>query len=136
MIDRSRPDTITHERVCRGRQGINGNQHHDVNTTYDIRHRQLPLPQMLHSDKEHKPSSDRQEILQHREHGNIQHPFQQAKIERTNLVKRIFTYIYGKSRVNHEKENRYRLGYDGSDSRPLNTHLWESGMSENQKMIQ
>ena len=127
-----RPDAVADERIGRRRQRVDRNQHHHVNTSDDIRDRQLALPQMLHGDKEHEPRDNREEILQHHENGDIQHPPQQGEIERAKLIQRVFAYIHRPPCIYDKEENRHRLGDNGSNRRPLDAHPRETRMSENQ----
>ena len=91
---------------------------------------------MFHKQEEHEPGRQRNEILNHCPHRNIQYAFQCFSMEFGQYVQRIFLAVNSFPCIDDEENHRYHFSQRRADSSTGNSQLRETEFTENQDIIE
>ena len=79
----SRTDQIADQGIGSSRQCLHRNEHHDIDTTYDIGNRQLALPQPFYRDEKDKP-----DVYQRQPQQKLRQQACQPPVQKTRTFKK------------------------------------------------
>ena len=122
-----------------GDGGTEGHERHEGegrDVANDVGGGQIMLSEMFNGQKEDKPRAERQEILYHYPHTQIEHIFQDAKAETRHGIEGIFCAVDAPRGINEEEEegNDFRQGR--TDGRTLYAKGWKAEFAEDQDIVE
>ena len=129
-------DEVADEGGAGGTEGHERHKGEGRDVANDVGGGQIMLPEMLDGQKEDKPRAERQEILYHYPHAQIEHIFQNAKAKTRHGIEGIFCAVDATRGIDKEEEegNDFRQGR--TDGRTLYAQSRETEFAEDQNIVE